>query len=144
MIVKIHNQSNVNANGTKSNGNCKPVYCITTGMIYASVADCAKDLDVNQSTVSYALLGKLRTVKGKRVCFLSKITEHFDEITKCVTEINIKASHYDAIVERQNAKQRAYDTLAARKQSVAKLQEKLNHELYLLAEAEATVAQYNQ
>ena len=143
MIVKIHNQSNVSANGTKTNGNCKPVYCITTGMIYASVADAAKDLDVHLSTVSAAIRGKIKTCKGYRFCLLSKVTEHFDEITKCMTEINTKASHYDAIVEKQNAKQRAFDNLAARKQSVAKLQEKLNRELHLLAEAEATIAQYN-
>lgn len=144
MIVKIHNQTNVTANGTKTNGNCKPVYCITTGMVYASVADCAKAFGVNQSCVSYALLGRTKTVKGHRVCLLSKVTEHFDEITKCVTQINIKASHYDAIVAKQTAKQKAFETLELRKQEVRKAQDKLGMAMRLLEEAEKTVAQYNQ
>lgn len=142
MLIKMHNQTQITANGSKNNGNCKPVYCITTGMVYASVADAAKDFGVHQSTISWVITGKQKTCKGHKFCLLSKVTEHFDEITKCVTKINEKAKSYDAIVEKETAKQRAYENLAHRKMLVAKAQEKLNNEMALLAQAEAEVAKY--
>lgn len=142
MIVKIHNQANVNASGTKTSANCKPVYCITTGRIYASVADAAKDFDVNQSTVSRVIIGKTRTVKGNRLCYLSKVTEHFDEITECITKIHEKASHYDAIVAKQVAKQKAFDNLALRKQELDKAKIQLQKATQMFAEAQADAAQY--
>ena len=138
----MHNQTQINANGNKTNGNCKPVYCITTGMVYASVADAAKDFGVHQSTISWVVTGKQKTCKGHKFCLLSKVTEHFDEITKCVATINQKAKSYDAIVEKETAKQKAYENLAHRKMCLAKAQEQLDKEIALLDQAEAEVAKY--
>lgn len=142
MLIKVHNKTEITANGHRTNGNCKPVYCITTGMVYASVSDVAKDYGVREASVSYALAGNSRTCKGHRFCLLSKVTEHFEEITQCVTRINHKASCYDAILKKQQAKQKAYDALAQKQKAVAQLREKLNNEMALLAAAEAEVAKY--
>lgn len=81
MTINIQKATNVNVTGHHSNKNCKAVYNITTGEIYASGLDAANALEIDPSCVSAALTGKSKTCKGMRLCLVSKIMEHLEEIT---------------------------------------------------------------
>ena len=64
------------------NKNCKPVFDITTGTIYASQSDVVKMLNSFSSDVSNACNGKLTSIKGHRLCKLSDLIYHIEELSE--------------------------------------------------------------
>jgi predicted regulator of amino acid metabolism with ACT domain len=82
MTINIQKCSNVTVIGHHDNGNCKAVYNITTGDVYASITDAAEILGVTKGSVSQCVLGITNTCKGMRLCYLSKMAEHLEEITE--------------------------------------------------------------
>lgn len=66
----------------RTNKNCKPVFDITTGTIYASQSDVVKLLKSFSSDVSNACNGKLSSIKGHRLCKLSDIVYHIEELSE--------------------------------------------------------------
>lgn len=103
MNINIQKCSNVTVVGHRTNKNCKAVYNITTGEVYASVADAAEALGVTDGAVSQVICGKTRTCNGMRLCYVSKMMEHLEEITEQNRIRAAKVAAYDAEVERQNA-----------------------------------------
>lgn len=85
--IIISNESTMIATGTRSNGNCKPVLCIDTGVVYASVMDAAEKNGVHFTTISCACLGKAKTCQGKRYCFVADMSEHYEEIAEHIREM---------------------------------------------------------
>ena len=147
MTINIQKCSNVTVNGIHNHTNCKSVYNITTGEFYASGLDIAEALGVSHASVSAALNGKVRTIKGCRVCFVSKIMEHLEEINEQnriraeQSRVNAeKASAYDAIVAEQEAKRRAKakaeERVAAHKAKIEALRRQIEEESSSLSEAE--------
>lgn len=136
MTINIQKASNVNVTGHHNNKNCKAVYNITTGEIYASGIDAANALDIDPSCVSSALTGKSKTCKGMRLCLVSKIMENLEEITEQNRIRVAKVAAYDAMIAEQNAKQAAQEKLAKHKANVDALRLKLEKEMQLLQEAE--------
>lgn len=147
MIINITKCANVTVNGVHDHPNCKPVYNITTGEFFASGLDIANALGVTPETVSCALHNKIRTVKGCRLCFVSRILEHLEEINeqnRIRTErerINAeKASAYDAIVAEQAAKRKAKakaeERVNAHKAKIDALRRQIEEESSALSEAE--------
>ena len=147
MTINIQNASTVNVNGTHTSKNCKAIYNITTGEFYASGLDTAKALGVDPGTVSAALNGRMRTVKGCRLCFLSRIMEHLEEIhaqNRIRAErdsINAeKIAAYDAIVAEQEAKRKAKakaeERVNAHKAKIDALRRQIEAESSALSEAE--------
>ena len=100
--IIITNESTMTAEGKRSNGNCKPVLCIDTGVVYASVMDAAEKNGVHFITISMACLGKTKTCKGKRYCFVADMSEHYEEIAQYIREMY--EDHL--IVEKQRAEER--------------------------------------
>ena len=49
--------------------NAKPVLCIDTGLIYASLTDAAEDVGVTVTALSSCLRGKTNSCKGMSWCF---------------------------------------------------------------------------
>jgi hypothetical protein len=144
MTINIQKCSNVTVNGTHFTKNSKPVYNITTGRFYASGLDLAKELGVDPSSVSGVLTGKCKTCKGMRLCFMSEIMEHLEEINEQnrrreeYDRINAeKIAAYDAIIAEQAAKKEAQEKLAKQKAKCEELRKKLEAEVQLLAEVEA-------
>ena len=142
MTINIQKASNVNVNGQHSNKNCKAVYNITTGEIYASGIDAATALDIDPSCVSAALTGKSRTCKGMRLCLVSKMMEYLEEITEQNRIRTSKVSAYDAILAEKEAKQKALEKVEKHEQNVidirmqiVELNKKLEEEGRLLNEA---------
>ena len=77
----------MNAEGKRTNANCKPVICIDTGEVYTSVADCAEKNNVTQGAISLVCLGKSKYSKGKRYCFVSDMPEYYEEIAQHIREM---------------------------------------------------------
>lgn len=155
MTINIQNASTVNVNGTHNGKNCKAIYNITTGEFYASGLDTAKALGVDPGTVSAALNGRMRTVKGCRLCFLSRIMEHLEEINKQNRiraerdRINAeKIAAYDAIVEEQEAKRKAKakaeERVNAHKAKLEALRRQIEEESALMDKATIELSQFDE
>lgn len=74
--VKVESTQN------RTNKNCIPVFDITTGKIYASQSDVVKILNSFASDVSNACNGKLASIKGHRLCKLSDLIYHIEELSE--------------------------------------------------------------
>lgn len=86
--LNIHNETNINAKGIHNQKCNKPVICIDTGEVFVSMTDAAEHLGVKVDSISLAIRGKIKTVKGKRFCLLSKATENLDILTAQITKLN--------------------------------------------------------
>lgn len=103
MTVKIQNASEItNVQGMPRNRNAKPVICLDTGEVFASARDAAESAGAHPSTMSWALTERQNTCKGKRYCYLSKVTEHLDELTTNIQTMSEKAKKYDELVARKD------------------------------------------
>jgi hypothetical protein len=153
MTIVLSNKKEINAIGTQTNKNCKPVYCITTGEIFASVTEAAIANGVDISNISAAITGKAKTASGKKFCLLSRCVEHMDEISEVTQARYTKAVAYDTMVARQKAVEdahnkykKAQEAVRAREESFKALQlkcmaeeAKLRDAKRALEEAEADV-----
>lgn len=137
MTINIQKASNVHVDGHHRNNNCKAVYNITTGEIYASGLDAANALGIDPSCVSAVLTGKSKTCKGMRFCFVSKMMENLEEITEQNRIRTTKVTAYDTMMAKQTAKQNAQENAAKHRANCEKLRAKLEKEMQLLQEAEA-------
>ena len=139
--ITLTNESTVNANGKKRTKNAKPVFCIDTGAIYASSLDAAEVLGVNPSSLCAALTGKTQTCKGMRFCFLSKVPEHFEEITTAMQARQDKITAYDKMVGRKQAIADAKARIEQYKANYAKLQKQMDAEIEAYNKAKAELAE---
>ena len=121
MIVNIQNKSEIKVEGTRNNGNCKPVYCITTGEIFASATDAAEAIGVTPSALSWVLTGKSNTCQKKRFCYVSKIAEHLDEIADVNRSRTSKITAYDEAMAREENIRKAKEKVTALKSKVTEL-----------------------
>ena len=145
MTITIQKASNLKAEGHHINGNCKPVFCITTGSVYASVYDAAEKLGIDPSCISSAANGRTKTCQGKRYCFVANVMEHLDEIAENFRIREEKIAAYDAIVYEREAKQRALEKIEKHNENcvdirmqIVELQKKLEAETKLRKEAQDT------
>jgi hypothetical protein len=141
--IRIHNVSNINAEGTRTNGNCKAVFCITTGEVYASARDAAEIIGCNPSNVSWAATGRMNTCKGLRICYIADIIEHLDEIASIARERNNKVVEYNKIIAKEEAARKARENLVKRQAKCEMLRQQLEKEMTLLAEASKEVDALN-
>ncbi len=146
MKITVHNESIINATGKHNNRNAKPVFCITTGEVFASLADAAENVGVTPSSMSWAVNDRMKTCKGKRFCLIANVTDHLDEIAETIRIREEKLAKYNAIIaeeERiraeQEAKRKAQEELTKRKAEYEKKLAALEEAERLLREAEANV-----
>ena len=100
MTISVQGKSEMQARGHRTHGCCKPVICIDTGEVYASLSDCAEREGVALANISQVISGKHKTCNGKRYCLVSKVTEHLDDITASIRAREAKANAYEEL-ERQ-------------------------------------------
>ena len=134
--IRIHNATDINAEGNRTNGNAKAVFCITTGDIYASASDAAEILGCAKSTISWAATGRMKKCKGLRLCYVSNITEYLEEIAECARARQTKVNAYNAIIAEQNAKAKAQANLEKAMARREKLQAEMAKNDALIAEAQ--------
>lgn len=68
--------------------NAKPVLCIDTGLIYASLTDAAEDVGVTVTALSSCLRGKTNSCKGMSWCFVKESANHIEDITGRIRRAN--------------------------------------------------------
>lgn len=139
MTITTKKTTTITVVGTHTNKNCKPVFCITTGEIYASVYDAAAFNGATNGNMSAHLCGRSNSCKGKKFCLVANMTDHAEEIAESMSVKHTKAKAYDAIIAKQEADRKAAEELARRKENCAKLRAALEEEERLLAEAENKV-----
>lgn len=71
--------------------NAKPVLCIDTGLIYASLTDAAEDVGVTVTALSSCLRGKTNSCKRMSWCFVKESANHIDDITGRIRQANAEA-----------------------------------------------------
>ena len=71
--------------------NAKPVLCIDTGLIYASLTDAAEDIGVSVTALSSCLRGKTNSCKGMSWCFVKESANHIEDITGRIRQANAEA-----------------------------------------------------
>lgn len=135
MTINIQKASNVTVIGHHSSKNCKAVYNITTGEIYASGIDAANALGVDPASVSAALTGRSKTCNGMRLCFVSRMMEHLEEINQANRIRAAKVAAYDADAERRNAIAKAENDVARYEAKADELRRDLETTLELLSKA---------
>ena len=133
--ITITKQANAQAIGNRTNGNCKPVICITTGAIYASATDAAEKIGVSQATLCLAASGKIKTCKGKRYCYVNHVMQHLDEICENTRVREEKVAAYDKIVDKEKRMQ----ALGERKAKLNAMKAKIDKEAEWIAKEEAAL-----
>ena len=84
--INIQNEANIHVEGTHIHHNSKPIICIETGEVFASITDVAEKVGCGFSNVSSHLRGKSRSVKGKHYCYMSRSVESLDAIVTRLRE----------------------------------------------------------
>ena len=84
--INIQNEASIKAKGQFNSGHCKPVICLETGDVFSSVTDAAEAIGCAPNNLSTHLTGKLRSVKGKHFCYLSRVNESLDAIVTRLRE----------------------------------------------------------
>ena len=128
--INIQNEANINAKGKFNSRHCKPVICLETGEVFSSVADAAEAIGCVANNLSTHLTGKLRSVKGKHFCYLSRVNESLDVIitrlreTAAVEEDAKRWQAYQAEQEaiRQEEERRAAEARKAEEKRIAELE----------------------
>ena len=86
--LNIHNETNINAKGTHTKRCNKPVICIDTGVVFASMTDAAEHIGATIDAISNCIRGVQKTAKGYRFCLVSKVTENISEFTAQIAKLN--------------------------------------------------------
>lgn len=94
MKITITKESATVCNGTFHNRNAKPIFCVTTGVIYASGQDMANELNLSPSEISKCCNGSINNVKGYKMCFVKNSLEHIEEISQAIYSKEIELSKY--------------------------------------------------
>ena len=118
-IITLTHEANIQTNGTRTSKNCKAVLCIDTGEVYNSCADAAEAAGVHWTQMSAVCLGKVKTAKGKRYCYMNQRDEHMNVVLARIRELSAmeeKAKLWDAqqaeIEKARNAEEKRLAEIA--------------------------------
>ena len=122
----------------------KPVYCITDGKLYASGLDASKAIGVDPTCISHVCLGKMKTVKGKKYCFVSDMQARILDISDAMQDTLKDANAYRAIKAEEERKalhekkkMELHNKIASREEQLKKEAEELGTMKAMLAAMEA-------
>ncbi len=127
--INIQNEANIKAEGKLNSRHCKPVICLETGEVFSSVTDAAEAIGCAPNNLSIHLTGKLRTIKGKHFCYLSRVNESLDAIVTRLREtaaVEADAKKWQAYQAEQEAIRAAE---AKRAEEARKAEEKRQAEI---------------
>lgn len=135
--ITLTNEATIHASGKKRTKAAKPVFCISTGEVYASALDAAEASGVTIHAISACCLGKIKTSCGKRWCYIKDIENFLEEIATNMQTREVKIRAYDEIMHHQTAIDDAQAKVAKHKAAYDKLQQKLTKEFEALTLAQA-------
>ena len=121
MQLIINKEAKVNAQGKVNHKNAQPVFCMNTGIIYASVIDAAECTSSDAGDISRCCNGKVRHVKGSKYIFVKDIPSHLDELSNTIAKCN------NIIAEREEEERKQIET-KKRQETIAKLKDRLARE----------------
>ena len=147
MKIIINETAEITAEGTRTAKTCKPVICLNDGRVFASGKDAAEQLNVSPSQVCECLRGQIKSCKGLKLCYLSKVNEHLDVIMSRYRELAAMeddAKRWREQQQREETRQAEAKRLAdAEKAAVAAAEERDKlHKAYLAAVAREEVANH--
>ena len=131
MTINIQHASIINAEGIKTNRNCRAVFCITKNTFYASVAEAAKALGVTSGAVSWVLTKRMATVKGMRFCYANEIMEYMQEIAEANRFNAEKAKAYDELMAKHNKIRKTKEQISKHDARIEELEQELREEIAL-------------
>lgn len=147
MTITIKNIATIHAEGTRNHGNCKEVFCKTTGKFYTSLSDAAHSVKGSVGTMSCAMKHRNGVYKGMKWCYVADIEAHLDDIATDIRENLEKVMVYDALmtikekVKKEEAIRAEHEAkIADIRQQIEELQNELMHEMVLSTEAEARIS----
>jgi hypothetical protein len=135
MTINIQNTSIINAEGNKTNRNCRAVFCITTNTFYASVGAAAKAIGVTSGAISWVLTRRMKTVKGLRFCYVHEIMEYMDEIAATNRANAEKARAYDEMMAKQNKCKQLHEQISKHNARIEELEAEKQNEIALRDQA---------
>ena len=135
--ITLTNEATINASGTKRTKAAKPVFCISTGEVYASATDAAEANGVSVYAISTCCLGKVKTSCGKRWCYIKDIESFLEEIATNMQTREVKIKAYDEMMYHQNAIEAATEEVEKCRARYDKLQQRLAKEFDALTLAQA-------
>lgn len=123
--ITLTEAATINANGRARTKGAKPVFCISTGEVYASATDAAEANGVSIYAISTCCLGKVKTSNKKRFCYIKDIENYLDEIATNMQTRENKVQAYDKMMYHQQA----IDEAAAKLEKEKATREKLKRQL---------------
>lgn len=124
----INKEAKVNAQGKVNHKNAKPVFCMNTGIIYASVIDAAECTSSDAGDISRCCNGKVRHVKGSKYIFVNDIQSHLDELSNTIAKCNNIIAEREAEELRKREEERKQMEAKKRQETIAKLKDRLARE----------------
>lgn len=141
MTLNIQNIATINAEGIKTNRNCRAVFCITTNTFYASVGETAKAIGVTSGAISWVLTRRMKTVKGMRFCYADEIMEFMQEIAETNRLNAEKARAYDEMMAKHNKLRNTKEQISKHNTRIEELQQELQEEIALRDKAQKELSQ---
>lgn len=142
MTITIKNRAIINAEGTHTNGNCKEVFCKTTGKFYTSLSDAAHAVKGSVGTMCLAMKKRNGVYKGMKWCYVADIEANLDDIATDIRENLEKVMAYDALmakreeIKKEEAILAKYETdIGDLRKQIDELNNKLLKKIYLASEA---------
>jgi hypothetical protein len=136
--VTIQKEAVIEANGTRDNGNCKSVMCITDGKSFASMVDAAEHYGVATSQISYACKEKGRTAAGKQFCKFSDLYLYIPEISKAIND----QTAYDILLEKENTRKAMIANVSKLEEEAYAIELKMNEVKQALEQAKMELANF--
>lgn len=120
--VILTEQAEVNAKGTHTKKNAKPVICIDTGEVFASNADAAEYAGVHWTAMSTHCRGKTKTVKGKHYCYVKDLAKNLESLTNSLqSKVNMLDKYSYLIAEMEAEEQKIEAKKIAEQERLEKL-----------------------
>lgn len=147
MTITIKNIATINAEGTHNHGNCKEVFCKTTGKFYASLSDAAHSVKGSVGTMSCAMKHRNGVYKGMKWCYVSDIDAHIDDIAADIRSGLEERAAYHAImakkeeIKQEEAKLAKHEAnIAEFRKQIDELHNKMMQEVLLASESEGKIS----
>ena len=109
-----------NEESIKRRANAKPVYCLETQEIYASVTDAAYAFGVNKSWISTVCLGKRKSMSGFHLCFVADIPRNLNLINGYGRDNMCKANLFEAIEKEINTMETMTTNIVPNEENIQK------------------------
>lgn len=142
MTITIKNRAIINAEGIHTNGNCKEVFCKTTGKFYTSLSDAAHSVNGSVGTMCQAMKHKHGVYKGMKWCYVADIEANLDDIATDIRENLEKVMAYNELMAKKEAIKREEEirdkhetNMENLRKQIDELQNELLAEMFIVSEA---------